>query len=400
MTNLTKIALSAIAIAVISGCGDTTVNQTPSSVTIIGDTTTNGTVPDSGTDQTTGCPKPTLTKTLSGDLTLDTSLTSDTLWLLDGLVAVKGGATLTIAPCTTIAGLSGTGDATSYMIIDKDSQIIADATEEEPIIFTSAEVALNGGNPGVGQWGGLTIIGNAGNSQVQPYEVNSAYIAGTTNLADNSGVLRHVKILNSGITMEQDKEINGLSLVGVGSGTTISNITVDLSDDDCIESWGGTVDMSDITVSNCTDDHFDIDDGYSGTVTNLKITQGTSQYNLAPGNASIEMSGTTAATFDGLTIVQNSSAKEGGVFFKKGTNVGGHFKNATITDNVTSVTAAGAIHSDDAGVDINNVSFENVTLNGTSTENDFTGPAADALATKFNEGTNNTPVQIIPIPLP
>ena len=153
MTNLTKIALSAVAIAVLSGCGDTTVNQTPSSVTIIGDTTTNGTVPDTGTDQTTGCPAPTKTNTLSGDLTTDIDLTSDTLWLLDGLVAVKSGATLTIAPCTTIAGMSGTGDATSYMIIDKGSKIIADGTEEEPIIFTSAEVALNGWNTRSGTMG-------------------------------------------------------------------------------------------------------------------------------------------------------------------------------------------------------------------------------------------------------
>ena len=74
----------------------------------------------------------------------------------------------------------------------------------------------------------------------------------------------------------------------------------------------------------------------------------------------------TAATFDGLTIVQNTSAKEGVVFFK-GAGIGGHFKNATITDNVTSATAAGAIHSNDV-VAIDTVSFENVTLNGTSTE--------------------------------
>ncbi len=394
MTNVTKIALSAVAIALLSGCGDTTVNQTPSNVIIdnsINDSNNASTTPTDPTDPgVTACPKPTLTKTLSGDLTVDTSLTSDTLWLLDGLVAVKGGATLTIAPCTTIAGLSGTGDATSYMIIDKDSQIIADATEEEPIIFTSAEVALNGGNPGVGQWGGLTIIGNAANSQVQAYEVNSAYVAGTTNLADNSGVLRHVKILNSGITMEQDKEINGLSLVGVGSGTTISNITVDLSDDDCIEAWGGTVNMSDITVSNCTDDHFDIDDGFSGTVTNLKITQDTSTYNTNPGNAAMEMSGTTVATFDGLTIVQNKSNKEGVVFFK-GAGIGAKISNATITDNVTSATLAGAIHSDNVGADTASTSFTNVTLNGTSTEPKFTGPSAAALEAVFEAGTGNIP---------
>lgn len=201
-------------------------------------------------------------------------------------------------------------------------------------------------------------------------------------MADNSGVLKYVKILNSGITMEQDKEINGLSLVGVGSGTVIDNITVDFSDDDGVEAWGGTVNMSNITISNCTDDHFDIDDGYSGTVTNLKITQ-------TSGNAAMEMSGTTLATFDGLTIVQNTSGKEGVVFFK-GAGIGAKISNATITDNVTSDTVAGAIHSDNDGTDVANTSFTNVTLNGTSTEPRFTGNTAAALEAKFNEGTGNT----------
>ena len=160
---------------------------------------------------------------------------------------------------------------------------MAQGTAAQPIIFTS-EIAANGGTAAVGQWGGLTIIGNAGNAQVGPYEVNSEFVPGTSDMADNSGVLTYVQILNSGITMAQDKEINGLSLVGVGSGTTIQNITVVKSDDDCVEAWGGTVNMSNITVSECTDDHFDIDDGYSGTVTNLVINQTT-------GNAAMEMSG-------------------------------------------------------------------------------------------------------------
>ncbi|MDQ7047317.1 MAG: hypothetical protein Q9M39_06745 [Sulfurovum sp.] len=129
-------------------------------------------------------------------------------------------------------------------------------------------------------------------------------------MADSSGILKHVKILNSGITMAEDKEINGLSLVGVGSGTTIEDLTVDYSDDDCVEAWGGTVNLTNVTVSHCTDDHFDIDDGYSGTVKNLVINQ-------TGGNAGIEMSGHTVATFDGLTITQDLSNKEGGIFLKK-----------------------------------------------------------------------------------
>ncbi|QFR50142.1 hypothetical protein FJR48_10555 [Sulfurimonas lithotrophica] len=331
---------------------------------------------------------PVVTSTLSGDITSDMTLTSDKVWVLDGLVVVKNGATLTVEPGTTVAGLDGTGSATSYLVIDKGSKIMAEGTQAEPIIFTSTKVAVDGEAAAVGQWGGVTIIGNAGNAQVEPYEVDPTFVAGDTDLADNSGVLKYVEILNSGITMAQDKEINGLSLVGVGSGTTIENITVDNSDDDGIELWGGTVNLTNITITRCTDDHFDIDDGYAGTVTNLNITQ-------TSGNAAIEMSGTTHATFDGFTIVQNTSAKEGGIYFKKD-GIGGHFKNGVIIDNVAD--SFGAIHSlsaDEASdtADIANTSFENVTVGGTSTGARFTGTSDAALETKFKAGNTNTIAQ-------
>ncbi|MDM5271543.1 hypothetical protein PGH07_05100, partial [Sulfurovum sp. zt1-1] len=328
---------------------------------------------------------PKRTTTLSNSIASDMTLTKDKLWLIDGLVVVENGATLTIEPGTTLAAFDGTGAQTSYMLVDAGGKIIADGTAAEPITFTSTKVAIDGAAPAVGQWGGLTIIGNAGNPQVLPYEVDPSFVAGDTDLADNSGILRYVKILNSGITMDVDKEINGLSLVGVGSGTTIDHITVNKSDDDCVEAWGGTVNMSNIDVSECTDDHFDIDDGFSGTVTNLNVVQTT-------GNAGFEMSGTTHATFDGFSILQNASAKEGGIYFKKD-GIGGHFLNGTITDNVDDAYAA--IYSLSADgvsdtVDAANTSFENITINGTSTGARFTGTSDVTLEGKFNEGTGNS----------
>ena len=332
-----------------------------------------------GTPDPTACTDYTVpsSTTLSGDITSCTKLTADKTWILDGLVAVKG-TTLKIDAGTTIAGKDGTGDNTSYMIIDKGAKILAEGTAAKPIIFTSKK-AVDGQAAAWGQWGGLTIIGKAGNDQVKPYEVNSAYTPASTDMADNSGVLKHVKVLNSGITMEQDKEVNGLSLVAVGSGTTIEDITVNKSDDDCIEIWGGTVNLKNINVSECSDDQFDIDDGFSGTVTNLTITQTT-------GNAGIEMSGTTAATFDGFTITQNASAKEGGIYFKKD-GIGGHFKNGKVIDNNSN--GAGAIHSKGTAA-VDTISFENVKLEGTSADNKFTGDSASAIEAKFDAGSGNT----------
>ena len=393
MTDLKKIALSAVAIAVMNGCGDTTIYQEPSNVTIIGDTitTTTGTTGTTETVTTSTSFDTILAgakflpqQTLAGNIGTSMTLTNDKLWVIDGLAVIKSGVTLTIEPGTVIAGLEGTGDGTSYMIVDKGADILADGTNDKPIIFTSMQRVEDPTNLAVGQWGGLTLIGHAGNTQVTPYEVNTLYEADATNMADSSGILRNVYILNSGITMADQKEINGLSLVGVGSGTVIEDITVDYSDDDGIEIWGGTANLTNITISNCTDDYFDIDDGYSGTVKNLVI-------NTTTGNAGIEMSGTTAATFDGFTITTGETQKkEGAIFFKKG-GIGGHFKNGTIIHNGGQITPDGAIHSSpsaDGLVDIANVSFENVAITAPA-ELLFTGDSAVELENKFNAGSGN-----------
>ena len=129
-------------------------------------------------------------------------------------------------------------------------------------------------------------------------------------------------------------------------------------------------------------DYFDIDDGYSGTVTNLNITTTT-------GNAGIEMSGTTLATFDGVKITQNGSKKEGGIFFK-GDNIGAHLKNVEIIDNVDEMLEVkddndvvvdpsfnfGAIHSS-GNANTTDTTFENVTISGSATGDRFTDDAID-----------------------
>ncbi|MDM5264795.1 hypothetical protein PF327_11425, partial [Sulfurovum sp. XTW-4] len=97
--------------------------------------------------------------TLTGDLTGCTVLTSDKIWELDGLAVVTSGAELRIQEGTTIVGLPGTGDATSYMIVDKGAKIYALGTVDKPIVFTSQNTSAQE----VGLWGGLTLIGNAGN---------------------------------------------------------------------------------------------------------------------------------------------------------------------------------------------------------------------------------------------
>ncbi len=326
-------------------------------------------------------PQSSVSKTnISGNITIDTTWTKDNVYLLEGLVTVNSGATLTIEPGTVILGKAGTGAATSYMVVDKDAKIIANGTAGEPIVFMG-ETAFDGGADTWGQWGGLVLIGNAGVAgETSPYEVDTNFIPGTSNPADNSGSLKYVKILNSGITMAENKEINGLSMVGVGSGTVVENITVNKSDDDCVEIWGGTVNLTNVNVSECSDDHFDVDEGYTGTVTNLSIYQTT-------GNSGIEMSGNSIPKFENLDIYISNAAqntfKEGAIYFKKD-GIAAQFTNATVQYDVNS--SYPAIYS----VGANNVadtSFTNVHLIG-SNANKIGGDTD--MNTLYESGINNT----------
>lgn len=202
--------------------------------------------------------------------TVSTNITSNTTWsgvvLLKNKVYVKNGATLTIAPGTIIRG----DDVTlGTLIITKGSKIYANGTASQPIVFTSNADAPD---RTAGDWGGLVLLGAARNNQPGGI-ANIEGIAPTTdtefggsNDADNSGVLTYVRIEFAGIALQPNKEINGLTLGSVGSGTTIDNVQVSFSGDDSFEWFGGTVDCKHLIAYRGLDDDFDTDFGYRGRV--------------------------------------------------------------------------------------------------------------------------------------
>ena len=105
------------------------------------------------------------------------------------------------------------------MVITKGCKIIAEGTQNLPIVFTSNESV---GNRAEGDWGGLVILGQATNNQpggvaniegIVP-SANTQY--GGTNDNDNSGILKYVRVEFAGIALEPNKEINGLTLGAVG----------------------------------------------------------------------------------------------------------------------------------------------------------------------------------------
>jgi hypothetical protein len=209
------------------------------------------------------------------EITSDTTWTNDKIWLMDGKIVVEDGATLTIEEGTIIKGSAGTGANATVLIIAKGGKINAIGTAEKPIIFTDANdqiVYANGTTSpnrsatDKGLWGSVIILGNgvvgAANGEANIEGVVSGYeftkYGGSDNTED-SGVMKYVSIRHTGTAVSPGNELQGLTMGGVGSGTTIENIELVGSEDDGIEIFGGAVNVTNIVIANFDDDGIDLD---------------------------------------------------------------------------------------------------------------------------------------------
>lgn len=202
------------------------------------------------------------TVSIRGVLTGETKLEASKVYKLRGYVYVPSGSTLTIEAGTTILS---TKDSAGVLLIAKGATIDARGTAAKPIVFTSGEK-----EPVAGDLGGIIIAGDAttnGNHSAIEGSVDSKYGAfGGNNDADNSGYLQYVRIEYAGKAVAADDEVNGLSLYGVGSGTTIDHIQVVRGLDDAYEFFGGAVEAKYLIAYNTADDDFDFDDGFHGKI--------------------------------------------------------------------------------------------------------------------------------------
>ena len=213
---------------------------------------------------------------LSGAQSADVTVAADGVIGINGEVSFASGTIFTLGEGATVVGCTGA----SYVAMDRGSKIEAVGTEAKPVVMTSLE-GFNGLNTGdeQGQWGGLSIFGSATtNKGIETYEAGDHQFGCddttiTCNDADNSGTLQYVTIRYSGYEVETDKELKGLSLGGVGSGTTIDHVAVIGSLDDGVEVWGGKVAMTNLYLYNNADDSLDWDHGWTGSATNVYVEQ-------------------------------------------------------------------------------------------------------------------------------
>ncbi|MBN2804127.1 MAG: hypothetical protein JXR91_13620 [Deltaproteobacteria bacterium] len=214
---------------------------------------------------------------ISGTYVEDLTLTADWTWVLRGGVFIgddTNKTVLTIEAGTTILGENSTD---GMLVIRRHSQIMAEGTKMKPIVFTSSKAE---GSRARGDWGGLIINGlatiNSCGGEDLPCEASgeggTGWYGGDDD-ADNSGVLKYVRVEFAGRLISPDNELNGVAFQGVGSGTTVDYLQVHYNADDGIEFFGGTANVKHVYLTGNGDDNIDWTDGWRGKAQFVVVVQ-------------------------------------------------------------------------------------------------------------------------------
>jgi hypothetical protein len=219
--------------------------------------------------------------TISSDIVNDTTWTANTKAVLNGVISVRNGATLTIQAGAFVEGVR---TQLSALYITREGFIVAQGTRQQPITFTCTGTADSKFG---GCWGGLWIAGwapinedngssapayttpggivrNAAAGDKQNQGEANGPLYGGGNKADSSGVLRYAIVEYGGFVLSTGNELNGLTLGGVGSGTDIEFVEVRQGLDDGIELFGGTVNLRYVYIAGNDDDYLDFAQGWRG----------------------------------------------------------------------------------------------------------------------------------------
>ncbi|MFN3559827.1 MAG: hypothetical protein ACK4UQ_11135 [Brevundimonas sp.] len=278
---------------------------------------------------------------------------------------------LTIEAGVRIFGSSGS----DYLLVNRGSQIFAEGTATNPIVFTSrANVEGTTTENSQGQWGGVVIAGRAPTA-VCPVGVtapNAACVGqvegtsanyGGASTADNSGRLRYVQIKYSGFEISPNNELQALTLAGVGSGTTIEYVQAYNSSDDGIEIFGGNVNLRYIVINGADDDGLDTDTGWRGGAQFGIVTQRATA--VTNGSRGFEWSAAPSGTaffaqpkVSNFTLVGRNAAVAADALLTLNTGTQPTIINSVVTNPSTS--AAACLDLDDAQTVTNAPIFRSV----------------------------------------
>ncbi|WP_433926734.1 T9SS C-terminal target domain-containing protein [Sorangium cellulosum] len=402
------VCASALAVAMVAACGGDESGPNPASTSTTSGTGGGGGDGDGG-DGSGGkggggdgpdCAAPV---EIAESIDADTTWSADNCYLMKGTLFVEDGATLTIEPGTTIMGDK---ESLATLVVKPGAMINAKGTADKPIVFTSQSPK---GERSAGDWGGVMLLGNApinvpgGKAEVEGI-VGVEYGGDVED--DSSGVLQYVRIEFSGILLSQDNEVNGLTLAGVGSGTTIDHVMVHHTLDDCFEFFGGTVNAKHLLCAQNGDDGFDWDLGYVGKLQFLALqqdptvadeTNGFEGDNDAEGSENAPVSEPTIYNVTLCGKDKDVDKQQYGMLLRRGTKA--HIFNTIVTgfeagldlrNEGTEVELASSIISGNVNAEAN-IAYEETDVNESteSTLDDDDDGGADEVAWFEGEETNS-----------
>jgi hypothetical protein len=318
---------------------------------------------------------------LPGTITVSRTLDSNIVWYMAERVTVGNGnqemsatkgvlangspvlnVTLTVEPGTQIKGATG---SFANLIITRGSRIMAEGTANAPIVFSSDDADMSG----PGEWGGLIMHGYGvhnvcGTDATVACNIDSegeSGFAGGYTEDDDSGVLRYVVVTEGGFQFAPGNEINGISLVGVGSGTTLEYIQIHDNADDGIEYYGGTVDTKYLVVTGAGDDSIDWDEGFSGNIQYAIVRQSeASEGNVIEADTDGSTTGfLSKPTLSNITFIGDGTATTMVVLKARS---GGFIHNTILTADAGSAAASCVTISGDPAQALRNtaIGFNNV----------------------------------------
>ena len=327
--------------------------------------------------------EPCVANLLNGEVTEATVLDATVEYELTGSYVVKAGATLTIPAGTVIKATGGTA---AYIAVERGAQIFINGTANAPVVMTSSAA-----NPAPGDWGGLVICGDAPtNKGVNVTSEVADLQYGGTNTNDNSGSVKYLRVEYTGATFSNDKEFNGVSLFGVGAGTTFEYVQSFNGGDDGIEFFGGSVSGNNLVSIGSGDDSIDFADGWTGSGSNWYISGGAKagiegSNNGDNGNATP----VTTTTLQNITVV--GPVTEGALYYKEG---GGNFNitnfyasNVDLGVKVSETDNEAGVRIENGDLVINNIQFANTPAGFMIT--DYTGANQSFYTEGVNQGAGN-----------
>jgi hypothetical protein len=270
-------------------------------------------------------------KQVQGTFNKNYTFTADKNWLLSGGVFVKNGSTLSIEPGTNIKAADD--GSTPFLSIAQGGKIMAMGTAELPIVFSPVV-----DNPQPGAWGGIIVNGyakiNVAGGTAEGEGGTGVY--GGDNDADNSGVMKYVRVEYAGKILGTDNELNSFSFNAVGSGTELSYLQAYRGSDDGFEFFGGTVNLRYAISTGSQDDSFDWTQGWRGNGQFWVVNQymdngdrGIEADNNGDDNAAEPFSNPTLSNLTFL-MVDDGDASNTGMRLREGTK--GRIYNAIVAD--------------------------------------------------------------------